>query len=255
MIKFFRKIRGKLITENKISKYLLYAIGEIILVVIGILIALKINNNNLENKTRELEKDYLTSLGIEFENNILKLEESNKMSVKIENSLIQALKFFDPLVLDTIDKDIFNNCLFVFAGSEVNFEPSNGVISDIINSGKLNIISNKKLRHKLASYNSDINKVEKHIKWQSAILKEIQNQFKTYGSMRTLLKETPHNSIMIKTYSGNDNKNLFSAISFENNILDYFLTNKVFIEGHFPVLKESLNELISVINIELEEIN
>ena len=46
MKKFFRKIRQRLLTENKFSKYLLYAIGEIVLVVIGILIALSINNRN-----------------------------------------------------------------------------------------------------------------------------------------------------------------------------------------------------------------
>lgn len=46
MIKFFRKIRQRLLTENKFSKYLIYAIGEIILVVIGILIALQVNNWN-----------------------------------------------------------------------------------------------------------------------------------------------------------------------------------------------------------------
>jgi len=49
MIKFFRKIRQRLLTENKFSKYLLYAIGEVVLVVIGILIALSLNNNS-ENK-------------------------------------------------------------------------------------------------------------------------------------------------------------------------------------------------------------
>ena len=52
MIKFFRKIRQSLLTENKFSKYLLYAIGEIILVVIGILIALQINNWNDNRKSR-----------------------------------------------------------------------------------------------------------------------------------------------------------------------------------------------------------
>ena len=46
MIKFFRHIRKQLLTENKFSKYLLYAIGEIVLVVIGILLALNINNRN-----------------------------------------------------------------------------------------------------------------------------------------------------------------------------------------------------------------
>jgi len=56
MIKFFRKIRQKLLTENKFSKYLLYAIGEILLVVIGILIALSINNWNESRKKENLKQ-------------------------------------------------------------------------------------------------------------------------------------------------------------------------------------------------------
>ena len=57
MIKFFRQIRQQLLTENKLAKYLLYAIGEIILVVIGILIGLQINNWNtskIESKNKEI---------------------------------------------------------------------------------------------------------------------------------------------------------------------------------------------------------
>ena len=53
MIKFFRKIRQKMLTENKFSKYLIYAIGEIVLVVIGILIALQINNWNEQRKKNQ----------------------------------------------------------------------------------------------------------------------------------------------------------------------------------------------------------
>jgi len=62
MIKFFRKIRQRLLTENNFSKYLLYAIGEIILVVIGILIALQINNSNEINKQRAKEVQFLKNL-------------------------------------------------------------------------------------------------------------------------------------------------------------------------------------------------
>ena len=50
MIKFFRKIRQHLLSEKKFSRYLIYAVGEIVLVVIGILIALSINNQNEEKK-------------------------------------------------------------------------------------------------------------------------------------------------------------------------------------------------------------
>jgi len=59
MIKFFRKIRQNLLSENKFSKYLIYAIGEIFLVVVGILIALQINNWNEERKAIAREKLFL----------------------------------------------------------------------------------------------------------------------------------------------------------------------------------------------------
>lgn len=67
MIKFFRKIRQKLLSENKFSKYLIYAIGEIVLVVIGILIALQINNLNEAKKTRTKEISYLANLKNDLE--------------------------------------------------------------------------------------------------------------------------------------------------------------------------------------------
>ncbi|WP_445383656.1 hypothetical protein [Robiginitalea sp. IMCC43444] len=62
MIRFFRSLRQRLLTENKISKYLLYAIGEILLVVIGILIALQINNWNEERIRQDAVKRHLKSL-------------------------------------------------------------------------------------------------------------------------------------------------------------------------------------------------
>ena len=67
MIKFFRKIRQSLLSENRFSKYLLYAIGEIILVVIGILIALQINNWNEKRKQTELGYQYLTEMRYEVQ--------------------------------------------------------------------------------------------------------------------------------------------------------------------------------------------
>ena len=73
MIKFFRKIRYDLIVTNKTAKYFKYAIGEIVLVVIGILIALSINNWNEDRKSRKQEVKYLknlqTDIGLELQNN------------------------------------------------------------------------------------------------------------------------------------------------------------------------------------------
>jgi len=70
MLRFFRQIRQRVLTENKFSKYLLYAVGEILLVVIGILIALQIDNWNEERKMRIVEFQTLLEIQASLENNI-----------------------------------------------------------------------------------------------------------------------------------------------------------------------------------------
>ena len=62
MIKFFRKIRQGLLSEGKTAQYLKYALGEVVLVVIGILIALQINNWNQSNKDNKVLKEYLIKI-------------------------------------------------------------------------------------------------------------------------------------------------------------------------------------------------
>ncbi|MBO0323145.1 hypothetical protein J0X14_12630 [Muricauda sp. CAU 1633] len=94
MIKFFRKIRQKLLSENKFSKYLLYAVGEIVLVVIGILIALQVNNWNESRKNAIVRKNYSISLISDFKKDSLDL-----------NNLIVRLKA-DSTVFEVIQKRI-----------------------------------------------------------------------------------------------------------------------------------------------------
>ena len=69
MINFLRRIRRNAMTENKSNLYLVYAIGEVVLVVIGILIALQIDKWNENKKERNIEQQYLLALKEEFEYN------------------------------------------------------------------------------------------------------------------------------------------------------------------------------------------
>ncbi|MFN3997396.1 DUF6090 family protein [Algoriphagus sp.] len=87
MIKFFRKIRQNLLTENKFSKYLIYAIGEIILVVIGILIALSLNNWN-QNIT---SKNELTQIIKEVRNDLNKDIEFLNLMIEISEETISSI--------------------------------------------------------------------------------------------------------------------------------------------------------------------
>jgi hypothetical protein len=95
MIKFFRKIRQKLLTENKFSKYLLYAIGEIVLVVIGILIALSINNWNEAKKTKILEIVTLKELKANLQADINDIQGDMKVYDIATNSSDILIDFID----------------------------------------------------------------------------------------------------------------------------------------------------------------
>jgi len=76
MLKFFRKIRQQLLSENRFSKYLIYAVGEIVLVVIGILIALQVNNWNEQRKLENTGQEYVHEIYKE-----LKTERANIDSI------------------------------------------------------------------------------------------------------------------------------------------------------------------------------
>ena len=150
MIKFFRKIRQKLLTENKFSKYLIYAIGEIVLVVIGILIALQINTWNNSQIDRNKEKLLLSELHEEFVNNKKQLTQVIQYH---EKSYLATKKFiemfpinFNEIELDSIQKYYLN------VGWVYSFNPSNGVINSLINTSSFEIISNDNLRKLIISW-------------------------------------------------------------------------------------------------------
>ena len=95
MIKFLRHIRKRLLTENKFSKYLLYAVGEIVLVVIGILIALQVNNWNEIEKSKSESNRLLLVLKLDLEKDIQNLKslqtEYNDWHLQIKNILDTVL--------------------------------------------------------------------------------------------------------------------------------------------------------------------
>jgi len=95
MISLFRKIRQKLLSQNKVTRYLAYAIGEIFLVVIGILIALQINNANESNKLRKKEVILLSEMKNNLQSDLLDLEfniEGNKDRLTSNQIILTALQ-------------------------------------------------------------------------------------------------------------------------------------------------------------------
>jgi hypothetical protein len=95
MIKFFRHIRQRLLSENKISKYLVYAMGEIVLVVIGILIALQINNWNDKKIQHTVDIEFITNLRNKIVLDTLALSSQLKWYRQINENTGNALALID----------------------------------------------------------------------------------------------------------------------------------------------------------------
>ena len=114
MIKFFRKIRQRLLKENKLRSYLIYAIGEIVLVVIGILIALQINNWNQERLQDKILKNIHVILIEDLKNDISEVDRILHNKLSREHLLNDAI---DGLL---IEEDYLTNdtCLFLIIGGE-----------------------------------------------------------------------------------------------------------------------------------------
>ena len=142
MIKFFRKIRQNLLMENKTGKpalpagrYFKYAIGEIILVVVGILIALQINNWNQQRINNKQEQQILLQLKNEYEENLIEIDKKIRMRKDIINASHRILSIKEGnlynISTDTITNDIFTLC------STPTFDPVIGTTNELLSSGKL----------------------------------------------------------------------------------------------------------------------
>jgi hypothetical protein len=156
MIKFFRKIRQQLLTENKTSKYLFYAIGEIVLVVIGILIALSINNWNNEQKNKQAEIKHLNQIHSALKNNQFILNfriDWNKKTLEKGEMLFDHLKSKKALN-DTILR------LFIIPQYDQSVSLNTAAFENLKSDG-LSLISNDSLKIDIINiYDQDLNNIQ-----------------------------------------------------------------------------------------------
>lgn len=156
----FRIIRKRLLGEDKMFRYLKYALGEIILVVLGILIALEVNNYNEGQKALKKERDYLEKIhgNIDFTN--LELE-------RVIHDTDYWLKINDSLwhVIDSGDDSISNEQLLRWIMDMADFtinSANNSTTSEIIANGELYLISDPFIRKLMANWQGRLHNLEKY---------------------------------------------------------------------------------------------
>lgn len=157
MIKFFRKIRQDLLDKKQLNKYLMYAFGEVILVMVGILLALYISNWNSNRIESEKERWYLINIveDLEYQKVILKdMKDFNTETIEICKSILKDYSIHKSFVkVDSLNQRL-NSLLLTY-----NFPNINNTYTELVSSGQFGLIKEKMLSIDIINYylNSDEN--------------------------------------------------------------------------------------------------
>ncbi|MCA0931789.1 hypothetical protein LCM02_04945 [Lutimonas saemankumensis] len=256
MIPFFRKIRKQLADDNRPLKYARYAIGEIVLVVIGILIALQINTWNNEQIDKRKEQSLLKGLHKTFQDNLDNLNyviDDSRVAFDSSKKLLSMLgpnaSGYSDSEVDSLLSDIINY---------TTYDPSTGVIDEIINSGKLNIIQNKTLKENISSWSGMLTDANKDIEIAND---HTFNVLLIYLNKKANLKNLPKpQSIIDKTgMELSDSSNFpsdydeFMTDKELENLIEFHALNFIYLTREYLEIKEYLEYNISLMEADISE--
>ncbi len=222
--------------QNKTGKYLKYAIGEIVLVVFGILIALSINNWNTSRINNDLEIFYIQGIIRDIETDEVKLNRNISLdSQKVASGNYLLNHFKNP----TLKRDSL--ILFHFANllPATYYQQNNIVFEDIKFSGRLNIISNDSLRNNIQRYYN-------HGEQITNVLESNSNFTLEWFGSHIFSNEFDMNSILNEFSSSYANSERMVEVNSFDSKLFYKSTND-------PTIKELINRIS--VNILIAQLN
>ena len=189
-MKFFKRIRRRLIVSKRLREYLLYATGEIVLVVIGILIALAIDTGIQRRALRATEREYLAGLREEFLLSRHKLDEL--MRVNRSNYAVGCqLADFLRGVGEPPSEQVLAEMVYRTFASDVAFSPNNSLLLEIINGGSLQLLSDQRLRIMLTDWMATLTDVAQQESDLYAQREKVVDLFRSpETSVRTVLDLT-----------------------------------------------------------------
>ena len=174
MISLLRKIRRKLITKSRLTQYLLYGFGEILLVVVGILLALQVNNWNESRKQNNSEHSIIKDLHEEFTQNKSTFQPHLNRKIEVKKMLETLIETIaDPSSDSPLKDQERGPC------GCATYNASLSTIQSVIETGAINIISNDSLRYLLNNWSDlliDFTEDEEwHIHFASQCIIQVRN--------------------------------------------------------------------------------
>ena len=248
MIKFFRKIRQNLLSEGKTVKYFKYAIGEIVLVVIGILIALQINNSNENRKNRIAEADYYCRILEDLGSNEKLIDETSEL---ISNKIKLCKELISDLNKIPNDRSIILN-KFVVALRQDVFVPSTIAFEDITSSGQLKLLTDLKLKNRLIQHSTFLNNILNLLQENRNVIINRMGDFESmsefgYQDIDYLKRELDREHIALlpkNNWTNDPNNPIF--LKFQDNLIVY-IAMLIRQKQHLSNLKKEMQEPIELL--------
>lgn len=220
-MKVFRKIRLSLVFSGKTKSYLVYALGEILLIVIGILIAWKINTLNDKQKNKVVELKIYQTLNEELAANLKLLDSSiisYTESVKIINNTIRSIGLTSEQLTEDLKQEIVN----------INYKPTqlhNGAINSVNSTNKFEFIESVLLKDLIASYPSELDNFEsQENKIKNIIVNRLQPAIEAHVSLLDIISERDFEFSRAKAFSQASNySELLNSREFQNALVDRLL--------------------------------
>jgi hypothetical protein len=242
---------------GKTSKYFKYAIGEIVLVVIGILIALQINNWNEQNVIHKTQEKHLRAIKNEMTNNLKSLQLEQERLVAIVENNRKIITLIDSEVeREQIPQEELSQIIFNSTGN-ANFQVplENGALVELINSGGLKDIENDSIRNILASWEGKLTLLRKQEEDIVKIVDGLTELYVKNSNIRAWLDDVNYSKDILKIPNSgkpyNVNK-LFTSIEFENQLIIYMAFSTRLSITIYPNFEKNLKHIIKLIDSELK---
>lgn len=263
MINFFRKIRHKLADNNqpaspagRFLKYSRYAIGEIALVMIGILLALQVNNWNEQRKDNSVEKELLSELIMDFSETKTRLSETINLQ-KIAFSYGKRLL----LLYETNNLLEKKDSIAAFVGfgalSWWRAEPVTGTYDAMVSTGNIGLIRNKKLRRYLAEFDAELKSGFEDHEYSMDLLSQLTMEQSSYAFNFSHDQTRSDLGLLAINNSVEKEKRIISSINALKNNKRFFglLTSRLMMEMNRLERQEKMllfvNNVLNVVESEL----
>ena len=250
MLKFFRKIRQQLLSDNQFTKYALYALGEILLVMIGILLALQVNNWNEQKKNKAAEQHLLKDLLREFQTNqqlLLQKQINLDTAIFVSDTYLQILAGGSTTFEDMMD---FRRNIRKGVGTS---DPIFGVINSLIASGDIKLIRNDSLKYLLTGWQDQIGDFTKNEEFH---LNHFALQYAKYTNQNMPQNLEPHINLAFHDLPLEKVEKIYLQATKETEYRSYVIVNHAIMEHHvMGRLKKVLKICDQIIHLIEQEIN